>query len=164
MITQAEQRGGNPKSFKQMELFSDCLANCGLADLGFSGYPFTWDNKRDGTENIQSRMDRATCDDGFTQTFPETRVEHVLVEDSDYAALVVYVQQTQSRHRGRDSWPFRYKEMWARHEGYDDMVLQALNDASRRDSSAQGVCNRLRLVSRSIQEWGGLCSDRFENK
>ncbi|EMS67174.1 Beta-fructofuranosidase, insoluble isoenzyme 2 [Triticum urartu] len=36
-----------------MEEFRDCLVECGLSDLGFSGYQYTWDNKRDGEENIQ---------------------------------------------------------------------------------------------------------------
>ena len=40
-LFQTDQRGGNPRSFSQMEDFRDCLADCGLADLGFSGYPFT---------------------------------------------------------------------------------------------------------------------------
>lgn len=48
-----------------MEGFRECLADIGLADLGFSGYQYTWDNKRDGDENIQVRLDRGTCNDGF---------------------------------------------------------------------------------------------------
>lgn len=49
---QTDQSGGNLRSFMQMEDSRDCLTDCGLADLGFSGYPYRWDNKRDGAENV----------------------------------------------------------------------------------------------------------------
>lgn len=69
-----------------MDEFGECLADYGLADLGFLGYPFTWDNKRDAEENIKVRLDRATCDANFMQMFPNTTVEHVITEESDHVA------------------------------------------------------------------------------
>lgn len=89
ILFQTEQRGGNPRSFNQMEGFRECLGDCGLEDLGFTGYPFTWDNKQDQEGNIQVRLDRATCNDEFLQFFPETAVEHVLTEESNHVALVI---------------------------------------------------------------------------
>lgn len=47
VLFQSDQIGGNPRSFTQMEDFRDYLDECGLADLGFSSYQYTWDNKRD---------------------------------------------------------------------------------------------------------------------
>lgn len=47
ILFQTEQKGGNLRNFYQMEDFQECLGDCGLADLGFTGYPFTWDNKQD---------------------------------------------------------------------------------------------------------------------
>ena len=79
-LVQKEQIGGKPRCIKQMDEFRDCLEDCGLADMGFSGYPFTWDNKRDGSENIQVGLDRATCSDSFMQMFPATEVQHILTE------------------------------------------------------------------------------------
>ena len=49
-LFQTDQLGGSQRAFSQMEDFRDCLADCGPADLGFSGYPYTWDKKRDGPE------------------------------------------------------------------------------------------------------------------
>ncbi|XP_071681350.1 uncharacterized protein [Lolium perenne] len=56
-----EQMGGNPRADVQMQSFRDCLADCELTDLGYKGYPFTWNNKRDGEANIQVRLDRGTA-------------------------------------------------------------------------------------------------------
>ena len=43
-----EQHGGNLQSSAQMDEFRECLADCGLADMGYFGFPFTWDNRREG--------------------------------------------------------------------------------------------------------------------
>lgn len=45
VLFQSEQKGGNPRRHAQKEGFRDALAECNLADMGFSGYPFTSDNK-----------------------------------------------------------------------------------------------------------------------
>lgn len=63
---QEEHKGKNERGWTQMEAFRDCLADCELLDLGYVGYIYTWDNKRDGEENVQVRLDRATCNDAFT--------------------------------------------------------------------------------------------------
>lgn len=84
-----------------MEDFRDCAAECGLADLGFTGYRYTWDNRRDGDANIQVRLDRAMCTDDFLELFPETFVEHIITEESDHIALLVHVMETAPTQRQR---------------------------------------------------------------
>lgn len=91
ILFQKEQLGGNPRSVLQMDGFRDCLTDCGLADVGFSEYAYTWDNKCDGVENIQVRLDQATCNDEFIRMFSETAVEHILTEESDHVDLVIRV-------------------------------------------------------------------------
>ena len=43
----------------QMQNFSDCLDVCGLKDLGYSGLPYTWCNRRFGGQMVRVRLDRA---------------------------------------------------------------------------------------------------------
>jgi hypothetical protein len=52
-----------------MDRFRDCLTDCRLTDLGFSGYPYTWDNHREGQANVQARQDRAMGDEAFLNMF-----------------------------------------------------------------------------------------------
>jgi hypothetical protein len=47
----------------QMSLFRDAILLCELKDLGFSGLPFTYDNRRSGRANVKVRLDRALADD-----------------------------------------------------------------------------------------------------
>lgn len=41
-----EKKGGNPRSFEDLNLGRSTIADCGLQDLRFIGYPFTWANRR----------------------------------------------------------------------------------------------------------------------
>jgi hypothetical protein len=50
------------RSEPQMAAFRDCLQVCELKDVGFSGLPFTYDNKRAGNSNVRVRLDRVVAD------------------------------------------------------------------------------------------------------
>jgi hypothetical protein len=65
-----------------------------LADLGFKGYEFTQNNKREGSENVQCRLDTATAP--FVEMFPFTSVEHIAKEESDHMALLIKVRDAQT--------------------------------------------------------------------
>jgi endonuclease/exonuclease/phosphatase family metal-dependent hydrolase len=94
-----EQLGGNDRSAVRMERFRTCLDDCGLADLGFSGYEYTWNNRREGADNIQARLDRAVCNSDFLEIFPATSVEHIMTEESDHLALLIRVADSiQTQH------------------------------------------------------------------
>jgi exonuclease III len=72
ILRQDEQIGRNERNENQMALFRDCLTDCRLTDLGFRGYEFTWDNRREGEDNVQCRLDRATGSPSFLELFPLT--------------------------------------------------------------------------------------------
>jgi hypothetical protein len=57
-----------------MTAFRNCLEMCQLVDLGFSGYPYTHDNKRNGRANVQVRLDRAVADNAWHNLFLEVRL------------------------------------------------------------------------------------------
>jgi hypothetical protein len=48
VLCQEEHAGPRDRLHSQIELFKECLDDCGLMDLGFSGPMFTWSNKQEG--------------------------------------------------------------------------------------------------------------------
>ena len=108
-----------------MERIRESVANNGYSNLCFSSYLYTWDNKRDHGDNIQVRLDRATCNGEFAHLFPATEVQHVMTEESDHQALVIKALTSVGQPNARGQRPFSYEAAWARHEEYESMVAVA---------------------------------------
>jgi hypothetical protein len=67
-----------------MVAFCDVLVDCGLTDLGFSGLPYTYDNGRDGDDNVKVRLDRAVACSEWRDLFGETVLHHLVSSRSDH--------------------------------------------------------------------------------
>ena len=53
-----ERNGRIPKPLRPMQDFQTTLLLCGLVDLGFQGYRYTWRNGRRGDNFVEQRLDR----------------------------------------------------------------------------------------------------------
>jgi hypothetical protein len=156
-LFQHEQIGGNPRNQAQMTAFGDCLNDCCLTDLGFKGYEYTWSNRREGSDNIQVRLDRGTATASFLNLFPWTEVEHVATEESDHMALLIRIRSEASDIQPCSDRRFLFEEMWLKHDGYDDMVQKAWEN---RDVGPQGLSSlwrQLHEVSADIKKWSFEC-------
>ncbi|KAL3636637.1 hypothetical protein CASFOL_018936 [Castilleja foliolosa] len=69
ILHHSEKLGGNPFVSSSPKNLAIHLNALGLVDLGFSGSPFTWNNKRSGAANIQQRLDRAVGNDVWLEYF-----------------------------------------------------------------------------------------------
>lgn len=56
-----EKKGGLSRNSEEITEFKIAIQDCGLYDLGWSGYPYTWSNKRFGGNLIEERLDRFLC-------------------------------------------------------------------------------------------------------
>ena len=66
-----------PPQQNQMDAFCEALEGCQLEDLGFKGYPFTWNNKRPGEANTKLRLDKAVATVEWKNKFQLSSVTHL---------------------------------------------------------------------------------------
>lgn len=101
------------------------MFNVGAVDLGFNRKPFTWCNKREGTNNIRERLDRAMASTEWRTSFDQARVVHLSNALSDHIPL----QLNLTLDHPPKSKPFRFLEIWTRDPRCRKVVHDAWTEA-----------------------------------
>ena len=90
ILDATEKQSAYPPSYKQMEEFGIALDSCGLLDLGFHGYPFTWNNKRLGGANTRQRLDPVVANTEWRSKFSTSIVTHLMSHTSDHLPILMH--------------------------------------------------------------------------
>ncbi|TXG73661.1 hypothetical protein EZV62_002240 [Acer yangbiense] len=89
ILGMSEKEGGSAKSFSDMYNFRQIVDNCNLFDLGFTGPKYTWNNKKDGSNNIQERLDRFLANDLRRDNFSNVNMTHLGFDLSNYCPILL---------------------------------------------------------------------------
>ena len=114
LLSSDEKQGRIEKAFSPMLAFQNTLAYCELADLGFQGGKFTWNNGRLGMEFVQERIDRACANQAWRDLFPRSQVIHLSASYSDHIPIMLTIQAN-SEEKRKKKFPRRFEEKWASH-------------------------------------------------
>jgi hypothetical protein len=126
-----EQIGGNERQEWSMEGFREIVDYCGFRDLGYSGLPYIWDNRRQGTVNIKVHLDHALASLDWSDMFGDSVVQHIQMSESDHSGHLIWMNVSEMvNHRGYRNRPFRYENMCRWHHTYNDTVIKAWNTSS----------------------------------
>ena len=85
----SEKKGKRPPQTSRVNAFREALESCHLQDLGFKGYPCTWNNKRPGAANTKIRLDRGVANEAWLRKFPLSRITHLSTHASDHLPLLL---------------------------------------------------------------------------
>lgn len=66
VLSQDEHLGPRGRTESQIVAFQDCLQDCNLMDLGFTGPKYTWSNRQDAETHVKVRLDRAVANTEFS--------------------------------------------------------------------------------------------------
>jgi endonuclease/exonuclease/phosphatase family metal-dependent hydrolase len=91
-----EHFSASKRAESQMLAFRDALETCKLVDLGFSGLPYTYDNRRRGNKNVKVRLDRVVADNRWRDIFSEARVVHQVSPCSDHCPIVLHCEKEEA--------------------------------------------------------------------
>ena len=136
-----------------MDDFRNLLDDCRLADLGFVGYPYTWNNKRPGLENTQERLDRVVANTGWREKFHASSVFHLFSHASDHRPLLLHAK-SDLRHRGKSTRSFRFEEVWLMRADCEEVIIEAWGSVDSLDSGLRCIKKKISRCGSVLQAWG----------
>ncbi|KAM0908155.1 hypothetical protein ACQ4PT_015643 [Festuca glaucescens] len=129
-----------------MAAFRETLAVCNMVDLGFTGLPYTYDNKRKGRANVRVRLDRAVASADWLDMFGEAVVEHLVSPVSDHTPILVRLLQEARQ-------PRRHYEVWWEQEAeLPELIAQAWQEAGPK-GDLSSVRAGLDKTMQVLQSW-----------
>lgn len=123
---------------------------CGLNDLGFEGYPFTWSNGRMNDGNIQCRLDRGMASEAFINRFSPIKVVHLPRNGSDHAPLLFELEACTADNQQRRVHLFRFEEAWAKDGRCEDLIKEAWR---RSPNHCTGKLQAIQTIDETFKEY-----------
>ncbi|CAM8963352.1 unnamed protein product [Rhodiola kirilowii] len=141
----------------QMRNFRECLEECELVDLGCSGTPFTFSNKRKGDQEVRARLDRMVANEGWRATFPGAVVKHGFAYTSDHVPLILCLKGDRKvqLHRVR-----RFEQIWLRHGGFKEEVRRICSS----QTGEEPLETKLKHCMKELHQWNSLTFGSVKRK
>uniref|UniRef100_A0ACD5Y8K6 Uncharacterized protein n=1 Tax=Avena sativa TaxID=4498 RepID=A0ACD5Y8K6_AVESA len=146
---QHEHFSETKRSERRMEAFRNTLSYCNLFDLGFTGPPWTFDNRQRDNRNVKARLDRAVASENWSQLFPNTRITHLCSMRSDHLPLLIEYEKMCHNPKPKE---LRYETMWERDPGLTASIETAW-EGSKTCSNLGDLVNKLNLTRSHMHSW-----------
>ena len=122
-------------------------------DLGFIGYPYTWNNRRLGVANTKERLDRAVANEAWKVKFPETTVTHIISHASDHLPLILQNQVAPKRQARRERG-FKFEEAWLLWDDCTKVIQEAWDNSGVGETTLEMVRLKINGCSSELKAWG----------
>ena len=136
---------------RQMQGFRDALDVCGLKDLGFNWFPFTWSNRKPGDQNVWIPLDKGVATIDWILKFPTSRIHHLDAFHSDHKPLLL-CSDSELKRFYRKVRPFRFEAMWLKDNSCEGVVKDAWGDDSV-GISAWSFNRKIYACQDNLREW-----------
>ncbi|EAZ45614.1 hypothetical protein OsJ_30281 [Oryza sativa Japonica Group] len=167
-LWQFEHFSEKRRSESQMHAFRDILSTCELFDLGFSGVPYTYDNRREGRNNVKVRLDRVLADNSWRDIFSNSQVVHMTSPCSDHCPILVRFTRDTS-HANRKKC-LHYEICWEREPASTEVIGDSWLEVGEKQHLGDINC-ALRKVMSALQTWSrtkfinvGRCLEKARKK
>ncbi|KAL2895153.1 hypothetical protein RDABS01_011062, partial [Bienertia sinuspersici] len=129
-----EKLGCSLREQSVMGEFKEALEDCGLMDLGYVGFEYTWWNGREGDDSIHERLDRMVGNNKWLEEFPLLTVYHLNQGDSDHLPLKL-VEYKGNKNMRRKGYSFKFEDYWLTSDQCGELweVSEALKKWSRKE-------------------------------
>ncbi|XP_031115742.1 uncharacterized protein LOC116019608 [Ipomoea triloba] len=112
----------------------------GLMDPGYEGSKFTWMRGVNTSRFKAARLDRAFGNEDWKLRFPNTRIQHLPIINSDHAPLLITNNPAANMERERK---FRFNFMWTTHRDFMKCVQQTWKTEKNLEDNKQVMAESL---------------------
>lgn len=107
-----------------MENFQNILQECELLDMGFSGYLYTWSNKRIGRYLVQERLDRFMFSRRWESLGFFSYVSHLVSWCSDHCPILLTCKTSMTDElQSSFNTHFHYELFWKDYAECRDIIM-----------------------------------------
>ncbi|CAL1387776.1 unnamed protein product [Linum trigynum] len=147
LITDYLEKSGSREPYtKEMDMFRDCLENCGLEDCGYYGRTFTWENNREAEYYTEERLDRAVSNKEWIECYPDMRVYHL--ERCGSYHIPIQIKLVLEEEEITWGWSFRYERYWEKH----DDCAKVIKDGWMENGSIP-IMDRIKCCENKLRSW-----------
>ncbi|XP_074306517.1 uncharacterized protein LOC141641766 [Silene latifolia] len=144
----SEMLGGERQQW-QMNNFRDAVDECGLRDIPYEGYAYTFDNGQVGADNRQCRLDRVMVTGTWLDLFPYSKLFHLDREWSDHSPICVHITRVRSEEDKRMK-TFRFEQVWVGEDGCEEAIQRAWLGGD------DDIMTTLKRCAAELKEWTGV--------
>ncbi|XP_057418143.1 uncharacterized protein LOC130712323 [Lotus japonicus] len=149
ILSPADKLGGDPPDIERLQEVSQACVDCALHEVDFSGYRFTWSNKRKRPGTIEERLDYALVNAAWGSFWPVTSVYHLPRYRSDHNPILIFSGTRKMRKEMARANLFRFEQMWLQEGDECAEVVTETWGRLRAD-----LPSKISQVGEALQGWG----------
>ena len=119
ILMEEDRIGARARSKPGIE-FRNCVEQCGLEDIQYSGNRYTWNNKQLGEERICSKIDRIMANEEWKSNFENAEAVFFKEGYFDHSPAVLFCSPKMITGKK----VFKYFEMWSTHPRFKQVVKE----------------------------------------
>ncbi|XP_026378414.1 uncharacterized protein LOC113272831 [Papaver somniferum] len=148
ILHDTEKFSTHPMDKNEADIFKEKILELDLIYLGFTGFPFTWSNKRKGHALTEQRLDRVLATDEWLAIYPNTTITNMLAIGSDHHPI--FLNSNPNWKNGKI--PFKFFVSWLDHEDSRKIIADCWKK-SISGSSAFIIARKLKDIKLQSRVW-----------
>ncbi|KAF6169120.1 hypothetical protein GIB67_038617 [Kingdonia uniflora] len=148
VLRAGEKKGGRGVRWRAVEEFQDFVNGSCLLEANSSGSEYTWCNGKMGNNRILCKLDRMLCNQAWSNLFPGWKYKVMARVKSDHSPLFGCNVGIPKAY----NVPFRFCNMWTRHESFLQMVAENWNQPIVGDPLFL-ISSKLWPLKSRLKEW-----------
>ena len=151
ILCASEKTGLALRPQRQIDLFREAVEDCGLYEFAFTGFEFTWDNRRVGVDNVKERLDRGFGNLVLIQHCGGFLAHHLVTMVSDHQPILIERDSPNGgndQNRRRRKRRFLFEEMWLQEDECGVVVKQVWEHGYNGD-----VIRKIGMVGERLALW-----------